>query len=212
MEEDSEHLSENGRAVSVGAVFGFVWRYWRRRPLAFGLILLGVCVSVALEVLIPTYSAGLVVTVQDYMNGLTAEDVAWHAVWVLLGVFTLRAVLNHLYLRLWVVFAANTMHDLIRDGFSQVQRFSSDWHANNFSGSTVRMVTRGMWAYDTFADTVVVDLGPAFVLLFRFRAGDVPARPFAGCVFRCRCQRIPFDLDNTVFALRRTCKPRVQFG
>jgi ATP-binding cassette subfamily B protein len=36
-----------------------------------------------------------------------------------------------------------------------VQRFSSDWHANSFAGSTVRKITRGMWALDVINDVLL---------------------------------------------------------
>jgi ATP-binding cassette subfamily B protein len=51
------------------------------------------------------------------------------------------------------------------DGFHRVQRFSTDWHANTFAGSTVRKITRAIWALDLFNDTVLVALFPAFVML-----------------------------------------------
>ncbi|MGO8105583.1 ABC transporter ATP-binding protein, partial [Rhizobium leguminosarum] len=41
-----------------------------------------------------------------------------------------------------------TMADVTNNGFHKVQRFSTDWHANSFAGSTVRKITRGMWALD----------------------------------------------------------------
>ena len=51
------------------------------------------------------------------------------------------------------------------DAFHRVQRFSTDWHANSFAGSTVRKVTRGMWALDLLNDTLLVALFPSMVML-----------------------------------------------
>jgi ATP-binding cassette, subfamily B, bacterial len=93
--------------------------------------------------------------------------------------FTVR----QLYLRVWVGFAADVMRRMVSDGFRQVQRFSSDWHANNFAGATVRKVTRGMWAYDTFADTAIVDLGPAIVTLLGFSIAMFIREPVLGLYF-----------------------------
>lgn len=176
-------LNESGRRVAVGKVFAFVWRYWRRMPGSFGAIMCGIAISVALEVTIPTYAADLVVTVQEYMGGNTTSEIAWQAMWWLIGIFTLRAVINHLYLRVWMYVASTTMHRLVTDGFSRVQRFSADWHTNHFAGSTQRMITRGMWAYDSFADTVVVDLGPACVLLVGFALSMYLRDPALGLYF-----------------------------
>jgi len=65
----------------------------------------------------------------------------------------------------WMVLASDVMQRLVSDGFRRVQRFSAAWHTNHFAGSTQRKITRGMWAYDTLADTLVIDLGPALGLL-----------------------------------------------
>jgi ATP-binding cassette subfamily B protein len=46
-----------------------------------------------------------------------------------------------------------------------VQRFSTDWHANTFAGSTVRKITRGMWALDMLNDTILLALVPSLVVL-----------------------------------------------
>jgi ATP-binding cassette, subfamily B, bacterial len=46
-----------------------------------------------------------------------------------------------------------------------VQRFSADWQANSFAGSTVRKITRGMWALDLFNDTILLALLPSLMVL-----------------------------------------------
>ena len=46
-----------------------------------------------------------------------------------------------------------------------MQRFSTDWHANSFAGSTVRKITRGMWALDLLNDTMLIALMPSVVML-----------------------------------------------
>src|SRR6185437_14526004 len=48
---------------------------------------------------------------------------------------------------------------------SIVQRFSTEWHANSFAGSTVRKVTRGMWALDLYNDTILMALLPSLMVL-----------------------------------------------
>jgi ATP-binding cassette subfamily B protein len=46
-----------------------------------------------------------------------------------------------------------------------VQRFSTDWHANNFAGAIVRRITRGIWAVDMMDDTLLLALLPALLVL-----------------------------------------------
>ncbi len=41
-----------------------------------------------------------------------------------------------------------------------MQRFSTDWHANTFAGSTVRKVTRGMWGIDQLNDVLIIFFFP----------------------------------------------------
>lgn len=58
-----------------------------------------------------------------------------------------------------------TMANVASDAFARLQRFSTDWHANNFAGSTVRKITRGMWALDALTDTLLIALLPSLVVL-----------------------------------------------
>src|SRR3546814_11048007 len=67
--------------------------------------------------------------------------------------------------RFWIPLATLTMRRIACDAFERVQRFSADWHANSIAGSTVRKISRGMWAYDLFADTFYVGFLPAAVIL-----------------------------------------------
>ena len=62
-------------------------------------------------------------------------------------------------------FTLRIMSDVARDAFMRVQRFSTDWHANSFAGSTVRKITRGMWALDLLNDTILMALLPSLVVL-----------------------------------------------
>ena len=63
-----------------------------------------------------------------------------------------------------------------------MQRFSSDWHANSFAGATVRKITRGMTAFDTFTDTLMFGLVPAFVVVTGVTAVFAVRWPILGLV------------------------------
>src|SRR5690606_9817824 len=62
-------------------------------------------------------------------------------------------------------FTLTMMKEIMGESFFRVQRFSTDWHANTFAGSTVRKISRGMWAVDTFNDTILVAMLPSIVML-----------------------------------------------
>ena len=88
---------------------------------------------------------------------------------------------RHFLFNALVVFTLNMMGTIAREAFWRVQRFSTDWHANAFAGSTVRKISRGMWAFDLLNDTLILALWPsALVLVCRHRpvrlalAGDGP--------------------------------------
>ena len=74
-------------------------------------------------------------------------------------------ILRLIGLQAIVPFTLRIMSDLARDAFMRVQRFSTDWHANAFAGSTVRKVTRGMWAVDLLNDTILMALLPSLLVL-----------------------------------------------
>jgi len=169
------------RNVSFLEVLGFVWSYWKRMPVRFMLIVTGVLLAVLLEVQIPSASAALVNRIQNL--SAVGNNAAWQAIAYLLGVFALLSIVRQLYLRLWMRFASETMQQLVVDGFQRVQRFSSDWHSNAFAGATVRKVTRGMWAYDQMADIVVIDTGPALLLLAGLSVSMFLREPLMGIYF-----------------------------
>ena len=171
------------RAVSFTEVFLFVWSYWRQQPAKFASIISGVALSVLFEVQIPDGSAELVTAVFHIGEGRSAVAQAWTAAFWLLGILALVSLVQQVYFRVWMYFAAEVMQAMVMDGFRALQRFSADWHANAFAGATVRKVTRGMWAYDNFADVTVVQLGPALVLLVALSVSMFLREPMMGLYF-----------------------------
>lgn len=171
------------RAVSFTEVFLFVWRYWRQQPAKLALIIVGVALSILLEVQIPGRSADLVTAVLHIGDGPSALAQAWTSAFWLLGILALVSLVQQAYFRVWMYFAAQAMQAMVMDGFRALQRFSADWHANAFAGATVRKVTRGMWAYDDFADVVVVQLGPTLILLVALSTSMFLRDPMMGLYF-----------------------------
>ena len=66
------------------------------------------------------------------------------------------------------------------EGFRRVQTFSSDWHGNTFAGATVRRLSRAMWGYDVVADSVVVWIGPALLVLLGLSVQMILRWPVVG--------------------------------
>ncbi|MBE7618165.1 ATP-binding cassette domain-containing protein [Komagataeibacter sp. FXV2] len=145
------------------AVLGFAIARWRMHPRLLAWTLGGVLVATLTDVLTPLLAGRLVDDVahaaadgrHDAMvmiAGLTALGLA--------GVLGRRASyrgITHLN--------ARVMENIMTGAFARVQRFSSEWHANNFAGSTVRQITRGTWAMDTLGDTIMLLLLPEALVL-----------------------------------------------
>ena len=155
-------LRSGGRAESFRDVFRFTFAHWRRQKLVVAWIASGVGVATASDVLLPVFAGQLVDAVasgaRDRDEGLEAALKALGAI-VALGVVALG--MRHLAFLGIIRLTLRIMTDVAQDAFARVQRFSTDWYASSFAGSTVRKITRGMWALDLLNDTILVALLPS---------------------------------------------------
>ncbi len=149
------------RADAYRNVLGFVFRQWTHRPALVGTIILLVIVSTLAEVLVPVFSGQIVDAIAS--GSAAADAIRAFVVVVTLGLtsVTLRWFIFDGIIRLTL----RIMADVVNNGFHKVQRFSTDWHANSFAGSTVRKITRGMWALDSLNDLLLIALLPSIVML-----------------------------------------------
>ena len=145
-------------------VLPFVVGGWRRRAGLVAGLVSAITVSTLADVLLPLYAGRLVDALcgTDRGAALAAALPAFAAMTALsLGALALR----HLAWRLVIPLTLHTMGDMARDGFARVQRLSTEWHANSFAGSTVRQITRGMWALDELNDMLLLSFLPSLVVL-----------------------------------------------
>ncbi|MDX8442468.1 ABC transporter ATP-binding protein [Mesorhizobium australafricanum] len=154
------------RASAFRSVLGFTFSHWRRQPWRLSLIMGAFLLSTLADVLTPFYSGRLVDAVA---SGAGTDAVAWSAAMTALSILmalALAGVVLRNVAFLWIVeLTLKMMSDIAADAFHRVQRFSTDWHANSFAGSTVRKITRGMWALDLLNDTILIALLPSVVML-----------------------------------------------
>ncbi|MFG1430730.1 ABC transporter ATP-binding protein [Xanthobacter sp. V2C-8] len=159
-------LSSSSQAAGTGAVLSFLWRHWRRRPWLIAGTAGAVLVSVLCEVFVPVFAGRLVEAVAAPAAEREAARAA--AVEAFLAMLALGAgmlVARHLSFETLVRLTLGSMSDIAAESFARVQRFSSDWHANTFVGSTVRKISRGMWSLDLLDDTILIALLPSLVAL-----------------------------------------------
>jgi ATP-binding cassette subfamily B protein len=154
------------RGGAFRSVLGFTFAHWRRQPGRVAVIIVAVLFSTLADVLTPLYSGRLVDAVA---SGAATNEVIWNAAvaaFTTLVALALGAiVLRHIAFMGIIDLTLKMMSDIAADAFHRVQRFSTDWHANSFAGSTVRKITRGMWALDLLNDTILVALLPSIVML-----------------------------------------------
>ncbi|MBX9760835.1 MAG: ABC transporter ATP-binding protein/permease [Beijerinckiaceae bacterium] len=144
-------------------VMRFVTHYWLMFPGLFGVLLAARIASTLVDVSVPVASGMVIDAMASGARGDTGP--VWRALAVFIGLGALFAISRQLVTFLLNRLSARTIVAIGRDAFGKVQRFSSDWHANSFAGSTVRKITRGMSAYDTFTDTMAFGLLPAFIVV-----------------------------------------------
>lgn len=154
------------RGGAFRSVFAFTMRHWRGQPVRLAVIVIAVLLATAADVLTPLYSGRLVDAVA---SGAASNEVAWNAAVSAFSMLIALAfgaiVMRHVAFQSVIDLTLKMMSDIAADAFYRVQRFSTDWHANSFAGSTVRKVTRGMWALDLLNDTLLVALFPSLVML-----------------------------------------------
>jgi ATP-binding cassette, subfamily B, bacterial len=158
-------IDANKRPAAIRVVMPFVFRYWFNQPLATVTVAGGLLGATVADLFMPIFSGHLV----DALTRGAADPEARRAALlafaaiVLLGLTSIA--MRMIGLSAIVPFTLKIMSDVARDAFMRVQRFSTDWHANSFAGSTVRKITRGMWALDLYNDTILLALLPSLMVL-----------------------------------------------
>lgn len=165
-----------GRKIEIPftEVVGFVVRRWLDHPSLLAKTLAGVFMATLADIATPVLAGRLVNDISQHTAGpgvtvnkalLALRDdatlmVTGMIVLGLVGLFGRRSSyigISHLTLAI--------MQRIADTAFARVQRFSTDWHANTFAGSTVRRLTRGIWAIDTLDDTLLLLIVPEVLVL-----------------------------------------------
>ena len=147
-------------------VLGFTFLHWRGQPARIVAVAGLALLAAVADVLTPLFAGRLV---DALASGVSSKALAWQAAisafttLVVLGVA--GTVLRQFTFQNIIALTLKMMSEIAANAFHRVQRFSTDWHANSFAGSTVRKITRGMWALDLLNDTLLVALLPSVVML-----------------------------------------------
>ncbi len=153
----------NFRGPAFRNVLGYTFGHWRSQPLRLTLMIIGMLLATAADVLTPLYSGRLVDALS--LSGDSAWSAAVEALIVLLALGAMALITRQLTFYVITDFTLKIMSDMAASSFRKLQRFSTDWHANAFAGSTVRKVSRAMWAMDLLNDTLIIALLPSLLML-----------------------------------------------
>ena len=153
------------RGDAYRKVLGFLFRHWAHQPVRVVVMTLFFMTATIADVLTPLYAGNLVNAVSAGTQAPGALSQAITAFVLLIALGLGSVVLRQLGFMSIIQFTLNIMSDIAQSAFHRVQRFSTDWHANTFAGSTVRKVTRGMWGVDLLNDTIIIMLFPSLVML-----------------------------------------------
>jgi ATP-binding cassette subfamily B protein len=153
------------RSDAIRLVLPFVFRHWLNQPALALTVAGGLLGATAADLFMPVFSGHLVDALTRGTAEAAARRDAWSAFAAIVALGLMSMILRLVGLRMIVPFTLRIMSDVAREAFMRVQRFSTDWHANSFAGSTVRKITRGMLALDLLNDTILMALLPSLAVL-----------------------------------------------
>jgi ATP-binding cassette subfamily B protein len=147
-------------ATAWRPVLAFMWGHWMRTPARTAAVAGFRLLATATEVLVPVAAGRLV-------DGLSDGDeaAAWDAFAAMIALGFGMILFRYAGLVALLPFTTGQMRDVAAEAFARVQAQSADWHANSFAGSTVRKISRGMWAVDSINDLLLMMLLPGFGVL-----------------------------------------------
>ena len=145
----------------------FLFRHWLHQPALLAAVVGGMLLATMAEILVPVFAGRLVDAIaQAEVSGRgTARATALETL-AILALLGLAVLVSRIIAILGVIeLTLRLMARIGGEAFQRVQRFSAEWHANTFAGSTVRRISRGMWALDMLDDTLLLALFPSAAVL-----------------------------------------------
>jgi ATP-binding cassette, subfamily B, bacterial len=128
------------RPAAIRMVLPFVFRHWLHQPVGAAIVAGGLLGATVADLFMPVFSGRLVDAMTSGASDPAARSAATAAFAGIVALGLASMILRLIGLQAIVPFTLRIMSDVARDAFMRVQRFSTDWHANSFAGSTVRTI------------------------------------------------------------------------
>ena len=159
-------MSESSSKNALRKVLTFLFHHWWHEKWLAAWVALCMSVATAADLLMPVYAGKLVDAIGMHAaERLPALRGAVSAIAIMALLGALVTVLRYAALAGIIRLTLRLMSRFAGEAFWRVQRFSTDWHANNFAGAIVRRITRGMWAVDTMDDILLLEMLPGLLVL-----------------------------------------------
>jgi len=175
---------EKKKSVTMDDVWRFGAKYWRRQKLSFSFAMGLMLIAVISDVIYPIFSGYLIDALAD---GIDDRQAYIRPAFLALFGLGAMAILHHVArissTYFWINMTSRILPLIVNDAHYKVQRFSTDWHANSFAGTTVRKITRGKWGFEEFQSIVFVHLGPISLVLAGLTIGQIIHEPIVGLSF-----------------------------
>jgi ATP-binding cassette subfamily B protein len=155
----------NQRPAAIRMVMPFLFRHWLEQPAGVAMVSASLLGATVADLFMPVFSGRLVDALTAGASDPAARRAATMAFAAIVALGLTSVILRLIGLWSIVPFTLRIMSEVARAAFARVQRFSTDWHASSFAGSTVRKITRGMWALDLLNDTLLLALLPSLIVL-----------------------------------------------
>ena len=175
------HPRTSLRDAPFAKVVRFVFSHWARQPARVALVAGAMAAATLADVAIPVFAGQLV----DAFAATDRDAALPGALWAFAAIVGLSGAIALARCAAFMAVIPMTqaiMKDAAAEAFARVQRLSTDWHANSFAGSTVRKITRGIWAVDQFDDLVLIALTPSLLVLVGATAVLAAHWPLMGLV------------------------------
>lgn len=159
---NDEAPSNGQKKARSGQIMTYLWGHWSSQPLVWTYVVILMMASAMCELLLPLVSGKIV---EALSRGPLASPAAFHFFTIFAAAAAGQFFLRNILVRIWSHFTSANMKSITVNSFADVQRFSSQWHGENFAGATVRRVSRAMWAYDTLSDNFLWFILPGAMVL-----------------------------------------------
>lgn len=151
---------------AITKVLAFTLRQCKQFPFISSASVFLMLLSTLAQVASPLFAGKLVdILSSSSQDHAASASQAWLMLSILLALGLVAFSLQSAGIKASLGIESTMMRRMFIRAFAHTQHFSSNWHANTFEGSTVRQITRGVWAFDALYGLLLMEFFPCLVVL-----------------------------------------------